>query len=82
MADIVILAKNAEEVAGGKKDSSRAVLTDERTFLAKVRTITGNRSEFADTAYAKIAGYPVHPAVLWADGATLHHFPGLVYSFL
>jgi hypothetical protein len=40
----VILTEDTPEVAPGEKDSARTISPDQRSFLAKVRTVTGDHN--------------------------------------
>jgi hypothetical protein len=69
MADVVVLAENAAEIAAGKKDRSRAVRAHKWGFFSEVRPVTGQDGLAPGATVAEFVFEPVGPAVTRAEVA-------------
>src|SRR3972149_682510 len=62
VADIVVLAEQATEVAAGEEDRAGAATADEWRLFAKVRAVAGDAGEVAALAVARRTGSAVNVA--------------------
>jgi len=87
LADIVVLAEDAGQIAAGKEDGARAVATNEGRLFAEVRGKAGHSGPSPGTAEAAFIPQAVHAAAPGADlagrqaghssmGAILQNFTG------
>jgi hypothetical protein len=67
VADPVVLAEGAHEIATGEENGPRAVAPNEGGFLAEMGTHGRHRDTPPDTAETLCPRFPVHPAMPWAD---------------
>jgi hypothetical protein len=69
MADVIVLAKTAQQIAMCKEDRSRPVPADQGCLFAKVGLVGGHHGaapRFADSGFS---GKPVHLTALRTQGA-------------
>jgi hypothetical protein len=78
LADVIILAKAATEVAASEKDGAGTALADQRRFLAEVRAIAGYPGQKSNAAATGLTGQPVDLAAAGAQSAAGQHLPGTV----
>jgi hypothetical protein len=87
--DLMILAVEAAEIAGGKEDRPRPVGSGEGRFFAVVGHGVADDYFHGETAEALFSGHPVHAALPRAQDAGGHHafqgvqcleIPLMVYS--
>jgi hypothetical protein len=78
VADLKILAKEAKEIAVGKKDRPGTVFPDQRPLLAEVGSEIGNHSPFSGLTYTRIPGETVNSALSWTQGATGQNLSGRI----
>jgi len=78
LADAVVLAVDALEVAIGKEDSARAAMSYQGWFLSEVGPVAGNDSLPAGIAFAKLVGRSIHLALAWAYPAACKNGIGTV----
>jgi hypothetical protein len=77
VADLVILAENAEQVAMGQKYCPRPSCADKGTFFAKMRAVAGDNSPGPGPADPFFIGQPVNFTLVRADTARRQPLPGL-----
>jgi len=75
LAQVVVLAEDAREVAVGEEDRSRAVAPDERRLFAKVGTDARYDRRGARTALARFAMQPSRAALVRTEDARIHQRP-------
>jgi hypothetical protein len=71
LADLVILAKHAPQVASGEKNSSGPLRPRNRRFLAEMQTDMGDRGLGADPAETDLSFNPVYQALARAAIAVI-----------
>jgi hypothetical protein len=82
VADIIILAKSAKEIAGAEEDGPRAVRAHQRRFLPVVRAETRHGGPAPRLAYTLLALEAVDLAVPGAQPACAKTLDGLAGTFL
>jgi len=76
MADGVVLAERAAQVAMSEEDRSRAANPDERPFFAEMGRIGRNFGEVTGSAGASLSLEPVDAAVAGTDAAIFQDLEG------
>jgi hypothetical protein len=67
MADLVILAEKAEEIAMTEENGPRSPCSDQRVFFAKMGAAAGNHGPQACSAKPFLVSLPVYLALPWAE---------------
>jgi hypothetical protein len=82
VADIIILAKSAKEIAGAEEDGSRAVRAHQRRFLPVVSSEARDGRLAPRLADALLTLQAVHPAVPRSEPALPEALDGLAGALL
>ncbi len=69
MADLVILAEKAEEIAMTEKNGPRPPCSDQKVFFAEMGAAPGNHGPPACSAKPFLVSLPVYLALPWAEPA-------------
>jgi hypothetical protein len=69
MADVIILAEDAPEIAVGEKDGPRTVMTDQGRFLTKVGKGARHRKIRPSLADPNLSIQAIDPTASWAEPA-------------
>jgi hypothetical protein len=69
VADIIVLAKTAEEIAGADENGARTMSSHQRRFLTKMGIIAGNSSLPPGFAVTQLAFQAVHLALARTEAA-------------
>jgi hypothetical protein len=75
MADIVILAEDAPEVAVGQKDCPGTAAADQRRLLAEMGESVGNREFISGPTVACLPTEPFHTALPRTEPAIAQEIP-------
>jgi len=82
VADFIVLAKDAVEIAVGKKDGARALLPHQGVFFAIMGPIRGDYGLVPGAAQAPLAVVPVHQAAVGTEIALAQDIIRSPYLFL
>jgi hypothetical protein len=77
VADVVILAKIAQQVAMGEKYRAGTVSANQGLFFPEMRVIAGNHGGSPCLAYSRLAGQAIHLALPGTQHARFQEFEGI-----
>jgi len=69
VTDVVVLAKYAQQVAVGEKNSTGTIGPDQRLFFPKMRVVAGHPGEFSCLAGSRFSGKSINAAFSGAKNA-------------
>ena len=81
MANVVILAEDAAEVAACKKDCARAAGSDKNAFFSEMRTDGADDRNIRYAAKTDLASAAINFTVAGTDDAGIHTFSQLLNNF-
>ena len=82
VADVIVLAEAAHEIAMRKKDCAGAIISDQGRFFPKVGMITGDPGFLTGSANTCLPGETVNSAFSRADTTGPENCTGCFYLFL
>jgi len=71
VTDVKVLAKQAQQIAVGKKNRAGTVGSDQRRFFPKMRIVAGHPGEFSCLAGSRFAGKSINATFSGAKDAGL-----------
>jgi hypothetical protein len=74
MADLVILAKAAKQIAGAHENGARSMLTNQRGLFPEMRIVGGDFRMSSGVAVPGFSLKPVYTTRSWAETARRHRF--------